>query len=297
MKLRMWSYFLRQALMNIMNNRLVHVIGLGTMFVSILIFGAFLLLFVNLNVWVQGVGQALSMSVYLDDGISVSKRDMITSWIKSLPTAKIDRFIAKKDALKELRGVLGPQAGLLEGLSANPLPASLEVVFEKINGQKIDPERIKKELEKMEGVEEVQYSEEWLKQFKGLLGLIRMTGLIIGGLLCLGILFIITNTIKLTIYSRKEEIEILKLVGATDWFVKIPFLLEGAIQGILSGILALLILLSGYYLFTAEKMLFTGVGVFDLIFLPHKYSLLIFLASVILGLAGSLIAVRRFFDI
>ncbi len=297
MKLRLWSYFLRQALINIMNNRLVHVIGLGTMFVSILIFGAFLLVFVNLSVWVQGLGQTLSMSVYLDDGISESKRDMIASWIKSLPTAKIDRFIAKEDALKELRRVLGPQAGLLEGLSANPLPASLEVVFEKSKGQRIDPERIKKELEKMEGVEEVQYSEEWLKQFKGLLGLIKMTGLIIGGLLCLGILFIITNTIKLTIYSRKEEIEILKLVGATDWFVKIPFLLEGAIQGIFSGILALLILFSGYYLFTAEKMLFTSVGVFDLIFLPHEYSLLIFLASVTLGLAGSLIAVRRFFDI
>ena len=202
-----------------------------------------------------------------------------------------------EDALKDLRTALGSEAGLLEGLSRNPLPASFEVVFTDVESPETGPQRIKKVIEQLDGVDEVQYSEEWLKQFKGLLGLIRMTGLIIGGLLCLGILFIITNTIKLTIYSRKEEIEILKLVGATDWFVKIPFLLEGAIQGILSGILALLILLSGYYLFTAEKLLFTGVGVFDLIFLPPKYSLLIFLASIILGLAGSLIAVRRFFDI
>ncbi len=297
MRLRLWSYFLRQALMNIMNNRLVHVIGLGTMFVSILIFGTFLFLLINLNTWVQGWGHSLSMSVYLEDGISEGKRDMIASWIKSLPTAEIDRFITKEGALKELRHVLGAQAGLLEGLSTNPLPASLEVVFEKGEGHRLDPDRIKKELEKMEGVEEVQYSEDWLKRFKGLMSLIRVGGLIIGGLLCMGILFIVTNTIKLTIYSRKEEIEILKLVGATDWFVKTPFLLEGAIQGILSGIMALLILYSGYYLLSTEKIHFTSLGVFDFIFLPYEYALLIFLASVALGLVGSLIAVGRFFDI
>lgn len=297
MKLRRWSYFLRQALMNIMNNRLVHVIGLGTMLVSILLFGTYLLLFINLNAWVQGWGHSLSMSVYLEEGISEAKRDMIASWIKSLPAAEIERLITKEEALKELRRVLGDQAGLLEGLSANPLPASLQVVFEKGEGQRIDPERIKKELEMLEGVEEVQYSEDWLKQFKGLMRLIRVVGIIIGGFLCMGILFIVTNTIKLTIYSRKEEIEILKLVGATDWFVKMPFLLEGTIQGMVSGILALFILFAGYYLLSTEKIHFANLGVFDLVFFPHGYMLLILLASVALGLVGSLIAVRRFFDI
>jgi cell division transport system permease protein len=283
--------------MNIMNNRLVHLISMGTMLVSILIFGTFLLLFINLNTWVRGWGHSLTMSVYLEDGISDAKRDMIAAWIKSLPTAKIDRLTTKEGALKELGRVLGAQAGLLNGLSTNPLPASFEVVFEKGKGHTIDPERIKKELEKMEGVEEVQYSEDLLKRFEKVMDLIRMSGLIIGGLLCLGVLFIITNTIKLTIYSRKEEIEILKLVGATDWFVKIPFLLEGMVQGVLSGILALLILFSGYCLLAAEKLHFTSLGVFDLVFLPYEYTLLILFVSVALGLTGSLIAVGRFFDI
>ncbi len=297
MRLRLWPYFLKQALINIMENRLVHVIGLGTMLVSVLIFGMFLLLFINLSTWVQGWGQSLSMSVYLEDGISEAKRDMIASWIESLPTAEINRLITKESALEELRRVLGAQARLLDGLSTNPLPASLEVVFEKRQTQRIDPERIKKELEKMEGVEEVQYSEDWLKQFRGLMSLIRIAGLIIGGLLCIGILFIVTNTIRLAIYSRKEEIEILKLVGATDWFIKIPFLLEGAIQGVLSALLALFILFSGYHLLLAKKIHFTGLGVFDFVFLPWEYALLILLASVALGLVGSLLAVRRFFYI
>ena len=247
--------------------------------------------------WVQGWNHSLSMSVYLEDGISDIKRDMIASWIESLPTAKIDRLITKQDALRELRRAMGAQAGLLEGLSANPLPASFEVVFEEKNGQKIDLDTIKKGLQNMEGVEEVQYSEDWLRRFEGLMNMIRLVGFIIGGLLCMGVLFIVTNTIKLAIYSRREEIEILKLVGATDWFVKIPFLLEGIIQGILSGILALLVLFSGYYLLSTKKIYFTSLGVFDFIFLPYEYTLSIFFVSVALGLVGSLIAVRRFFDI
>ena len=297
MRFRSWPYFFRQALTNILNNRVFHAIGLSTMVVSLLIFGTFLILFVNLNAWLEGWGHSLTMSVYLQDGISETKNDEIASLIRKLQGAEIKRFISKEGALRDLRQALGSHAGLLEGLSANPLPASFEVVFKDTGDQKTDPLKIKNELEGIEGVDEVQYSEEWLKRFKGLMNMVRLVGFIIGGLLCLGILFIVTNTIKLTIYSRREEIEILKLVGATDWFVKIPFLLEGVIQGILSGILALLALFSGYLLLSTKKMHFLGLAVLDFVFIPNEYVISILLISVALGLVGSFIAVGRFFDV
>jgi cell division transport system permease protein len=149
----------------------------------------------------------------------------------------------------------------------------------------------------MDGIAEVQFSEEWLHRFKGLMNIIKLVGFVIGGLLCLGIVFIVTNTIKLTIYSRREEIEILKMVGATDWFVKIPFLLEGAIQGILSGIFALGMLYLGYFLLSTKKMHLLGLAGLDFAFLPYEYSLSIVLISSVLGLLGCFIAVGRFFDI
>jgi len=276
---------------------MVHAIGICTMVVSLLIFGAFLILFVNLNTWIQGWGQSLSMSVYLQDGISEVKKDDVTSFIKNLHAAEIRRFISKEEALRDLRSALGSQAGLLEGLSSNPLPASFEVVFKDSEGEKTDPQKTKMDLEAVDGVEEVQYSEEWLKRFEGLLKMIRLVGFIIGGFLCMGILLIVTNTIKLTIYSRRDEIEILKLVGATDWFVKAPFLLEGMIHGILSGILALLALFSGYLLLSTKKIAFVGLAMLDFSFLPHEYALSIICASVALGMVGSLIAVGRFFDV
>jgi cell division transport system permease protein len=267
------------------------------MVVSLLIFGTFLLLFVNLNTWVQGWGHSMSMSVYLNDDISAAQRAEIASFIGNLAEAEIKRFISKDAALRDLRSVLGSQAGVLEGLSDNPLPASFEVAFTDMDDRGTDLKGIKQALQDMDGVEEVQYSEEWLRRFEGLMNIIRLVGFVIGGLLCLGILFIVTNTIKLTIYSRREEIEILKLVGATDWFVKTPYLFEGMIQGILSGVFALVILYLGYFLISTKKMYFLGLAGLDFVFIPYQYTLLIILISVSLGLLGCFIAVGRFFDI
>jgi len=297
MRLKFWPYFFRQALININNNRIVHFISLGTMVVSILIFSIFLLMFVNINMWIEGWGHSLSMSVYLQDGIEKEDHEKIAFHIRSLQGAEIKHFISKKQAFKDLKDALGPEAGFLKILSKNPLPASFEVVFKNVGGLRSDSQKIKKELENIDGVEEVQYSEEWLKRFEGLMNMIRIVGVIVGGLLFIGILFIIINTIKLTIYSRKEEIEILKLVGATDWFVRIPFLLEGVIQGISSGILAVISLFSVYLFLSTKKMHFLGLGVLEFVFIPCEYTLSIFLISIGLGLGGSFIAVRRFFEI
>lgn len=148
MKVKLWPYFFKQALVNIMSNRGIHTVGLSTMIVSILIFGAFLLLFVNFNNWIQGWGHSLSVSVYLRDGINRATRDEVASFIKSLPRAEIKRFISKKGALRDLKNALGTHSGLLEGLSKNPLPASFEVVFKDIEGHKTDPQVIKKRARK-----------------------------------------------------------------------------------------------------------------------------------------------------
>jgi len=279
-----------------MANRMVHLIGLGTMVISLLILGAFLLLFVNVNDWIQGWGSSLTMSVYLKEDVDKAEKAEVAKKIEELESAEIKRFISKDSALNELKNALGPQAGLLEGLSQNPLPASFEVEFRE-TGEGTKPETVKDRLEKLGGVEEVQYSEEWLERFRGLVDLIRVLGFVIGALLCLGALFIVTNTIKLAIYSRKEEIEVLKLVGATDWFVKIPFLMEGMIQGAVSAILALGILFGGYLVLSAEKMYLLRFAMLKFSFIPKEYVVGILLLGTGLGLIGSFIAVGRFFEI
>jgi cell division transport system permease protein len=266
------------------------------MVISFLIFGAFLLLFVNINALIERWGHSLSMSVYLEDGVSRDDTENIIAYIQGLPGAEIRARISKDKALADFKAALGPRAGLLDGLSENPLPASVEVVFGEEAGH-LNPEKIKTGLEGLEGVEEVQYSGEWIRRFEGAIRMVQMVGFVIGGLLCLGVLFIVTNTIKMTIYSRKEEIEILQLVGATDWFVKLPFLLEGVIQGALSGMISVGALYGAYLVLSWKRFYIFGAAPIDFVFIPASYAVLLFAISVFFGLLGSFIAVGRFFDV
>jgi len=296
MKITFFRYFVRQAMRNMVENRLVHLIGLGTMVIAFLMFDAFILIFVNLNSWAQEQGRSLTMSIYFK---GEPERGMIESIKKELlqyPVSITD-FISKDDALKSLRKQLGEKAGLLDGLGENPLPASLEIVLSRdVSGDSL-PYELKTRLERINGVDEVQYSQEWVERFQTIMGAVKIIGLVFGGLLFLAALFIITNTVKLTIYSRKDEIEILKLVGATNRFVKIPFLIEGSIQGFLGGSAALIILFLAYVAIMTKVDLSIGFASLDIIFLSPQFILLLLLMSSIIGFIGSTVSLGRFFRI
>jgi len=297
MRLRFRTYFFKQALRNIRDNLTVHALGLGTMTSSLLIFGIFMLLFTNVANWIHGWGNSLSFSVYLKDDISAYKRDKVDSFLRQLPGKKNLVYISKKDAMVDLKETLGGGAALLDRLSDNPLPASYEVFFDRTQKNDSDAETIKAALAKLEGVADVQCSEEWLNNFRQIMDMVESIFFVVGGLLCLCVILIMTNTAKLTIFYRKNEIEILKLVGATDWFIKVPFLLEGIIQGILAGALTLLMLGGGYLFFATKEIQFFGMNSLDLVFISFGHMALLFLISVALGMIGSLIAIGRFFKV
>ncbi len=199
--------------------------------------------------------------------------------------------------MEDLRRQLGDKAGLLDGLGENPLPASLEIVITRDEGGNSTPYRLKKRLEMVDIVDEVQYSQDWIKRFEAIMEAIKIVGIVLGGLLFLAALFIIINTIKLTIYSRKDEIEILKLVGATNRFVKIPFLIEGSIQGLLGGSVALILLFLAYRILITKVDLRMGFASLDMIFLPTQFILFLLGMSIIVGFIGSTISLGRFFRI
>jgi cell division transport system permease protein len=293
--LRIWAYHFKNAFSGILKNRLIHAISIGTISISLLFLGAFALFVVNVNNWVIEWGKSLSLSVYLEDGVDRTTRKRIEAALEALPGAHRTSFVSKEKAMMDLKATLGSQGGLLDGLTHNPLPASYEVVFQEVNQSRIDPKRIKGDLEKIRGVSEVQYSEQVQERFEAILSMLKVAGLLIGLLLCMAVLFIITNTIRLTIYSRREEIEILKLVGASDWFVKVPFLIEGAVEGAFGGIVALLLLFSFHLLLSVKKVQVLGLPALEVVFLPFSHTAFLAGLSLVLGVAGSFIAIGRFF--
>ena len=288
-------YYFKHAFESILGNRLIYFLSTGTICISLLLFGAFVLISANFTNWVQSWEGSLSLSVYLENGTNEAEKEEIRKAIEALHGAQITAYISKDKAMRDLAETLGSQAGFLEGLTRNPLPASYEVVFRNGDLSREELKEIKDSLETVHGVDEVQYSEQWLEQIEGFVSIIRILGLVVGGLLCVAVLFIVTNTIKLAIYSRRDEIEIYKLVGATDWFVKTPFLIEGAIQGILGAGIALSVLFMAYSLFTVRTIQLFGLPVMDVIFLNNAQCVLIAFLGLVLGLLGSFVAIGRFF--
>ena len=282
---------------NIFNNRLVHLIGVGTMAIAFLIFDAFILIFLNLSYWSEERGKLLTMSVYFKEEPERIVLEDIEKELLHFPGVTIKGFISKDDAMESLRRQLGNKAGLLDGLRENPLPASLEIILSRDRGGNSLPYQLKTRLEGIDIVDEVQYSQEWIERFQAIMEAVKIIGMVVGGLLFLAALFIITNTIKLTIYSRRDEIEILKLVGATNRFVKIPFLIEGSIQGFLGGSVALVILFLIYMIFITRVDLRIGFASLDIIFLPAQFIYFLLLMNIIVGFVGSTISLGRFFRV
>jgi len=286
-------YFTRRALADLFRNRLVHIIGIGTMAIAFLIFDVFLLVFLNVNHWIEEQGSSLTMSVYFKDNPDESELDSVTDKLLQYPEVTIREFISKRDAMRNLKKRMSDKAGILDGLEENPLPASLEIVFSP--GEVADSSRqLKKELEMLEPVDEVQYSNEWVEKVQAVMGAVRFVGIIFGGLLFLAALFIIINTIKLTVYSRQDEVEILKLVGATNRFVKAPFLIEGSLEGLLGGCTALLMLFLCYLAVITKIDLRFGFASLDIAFLPLSFILALLAISAVIGFIGSLISLSRF---
>lgn len=292
--LRRAPFFFVQAVKNLRNNFGVHLIGMGTTTVALVIFGIFLLVFVNVNSWVKGLGGSGTMSVFLENRTDEAQLLSIRDAIESIEGSKIVGYISKEDALHDMKRFLGPHGGLIDALDSNPFPASFEVVFEGKSSPS-DLEAVRSRLEAIEKVESVQFTEEWISSVKGILSVVKVAGIGIGSLLGLGVLMIVTNTMRLTIYSRRDEIEILKMVGATDAFVKAPFFLEGLIHGSVAGAAALAVLFAGYKIFSLNKENILGLGILRFDFLPAACVVALAGAGVFLGLFGTFIALGRFF--
>jgi cell division transport system permease protein len=236
------------------------------------------------------------MTVYLVDEVDSRSRNEILSTIEGFPSAEIKEFTSKDQALVEMRNALGPHAKLLDRLSKNPLPASIEVVFKLTDETATGLHDLEKRLRQLNGIDEIHSSDGMLRRFRGIIGLTATAGFVVTGVLVAGVLFIVTNTIRLTIYSRKEEIEILKLVGATDWFIKAPFLLEGLLHGVLGGGIALLTIFFGYLAIASERVRILDLVVLEFSFLPWRYALSVFLIGLFIGVLGSFISVGRFYE-
>lgn len=236
------TFYTQRAVKDILENRFLNAVTIITIALSVLIVSAFGLFFLNaqdmFNAWEKGV----RIMVYLAPGTSDAQRLDTRYRIQTIAGIKSIRFISKDDALKLMKERMQRQSSLLDNLRENPLPDAFEVslVTETHSPEKI--EFLSRRIESLSAVSEVEYGQQWIERFANFFNLFKLAGYGMGAMFFMATVFIAANTIRLVLYSRREEIRIMRLVGATDTFIKIPFFLEGLIQGFSGSLIGLGIL-------------------------------------------------------
>jgi cell division transport system permease protein len=293
------GYFIRKAFRNFAAHRLVTALTVSTITLALLIIALFLLVFVNMEGTVEQWSRKVVVTVYFEREPLPQELAQLKSRIASVPGTGSLVYVSKADALKRFRDRLKGQESLLEGVAADILPASLDI---SLNREHRSTEAVNiyvARLKKIEGVGEVQYGEEWVRKFLTFFNFIRFLGFLIASFLLLAVLFIVSNTIRLTILARKDELEIQALVGATSLFIKAPFLIEGVVQGAAGAVIAVLLLTGGYFalLSNAANFLAFNPAEAGLIFLPPAYLVALILGGAFLGFVGSLLSLKKFISI
>jgi cell division transport system permease protein len=294
-ELRRTLYFLRSAVGGLRAHPLPSMLAIVTIATSLVPVGAFGLLLRNMEDLVDRFGENIQVTAYLAEGVSASERAELARRVATAEgVARVD-VVSEQQALERFQRSVGSHLSLLDGLEENPLPASLEIVLVAARRTPEGVRRVAESIDGLPGIDEVVFGQEWLEGYERALDLVRGVALGLGAVLALAAVMIVSNTIRLAVYARRDEIEILSLVGASRAFVRTPFLLEGLAQGALGALLALTALYALFRLVLPglESGLQLVLGFAAPRFLVPREAALVVGAGALLGLLGSALALAR----
>ena len=295
MKIRTLEYFVKEAAISLKRNNLMSFASITTVAISLVILGLFLIMVMNLNNMAANLESQVQINVYLEDNLSEAERYEIGNNIKKIKGVEEITFVTKDEAIERFRERLGEQKYLLDALDdANPLPYSYEVKLTL-------PEQVKSaaaEIAEYPGVKTAKFGQEAIEQLFKLTHMIRVFGVVLILFLVFATLFIISNTIRLTVFARRKEIGIMKYVGATDWFIRWPFIMEGMALGFGGALIATLVLRTSYSAITNQIYQ-------SFMFLPlipqypflNNLTILLIVLGMIIGALGSAISLKKFMKV
>ncbi|MFA7483231.1 MAG: permease-like cell division protein FtsX [Vulcanimicrobiota bacterium] len=284
------AYFFREVFTNIRRSPLMSIASVTTVLVLTLILGYFTAVMMNLEALANSLLDEVQVVAYLDDD---ANQVAVAQQLERIPGVQKTHFVSKETALNKL--VERMQGRIkVDDLTRNPLPNSYEVSVVSAD----DLEMVATRAERVAGVDRVKYGEEIAQRMLRFNSLVRGVGVVVLGLLFLSTVLIVSNTIRLTVFARRKEIEIMQMVGAAEWFIRWPFILEGVLQGLLGSVVAAVVV-GGSYAMVIPKLIETinflpMVGAHGL--LPTLLPLLI-LNGAFVGALGSLLSVNKFLKV
>ena len=295
MKVRTIEYYIREVFISLRRNNWMSVASIGTVAVSLFIFGMFLMMVMNMNKLAENMESQVQINVYLLDKVDRQQARDIEKDLKEIEGVESVGFVTKDEAMERFKDRLGDQKTLLDALDeTNPLPDSFEVTVTNPDLVKTAAEK----MEKLEGVECAKYGQDVMEHLFEITRLLRIFGFTLMLVLAFATLFIISNTIRLTVFARRKEIAIMKYVGATDWFIRWPFVMEGMVLGLFGSIIAAMVLRTAYTAM-AEKV-YDTLAFFPLIpeqpFLTY-ITIVVVISGMVVGAIGSAVSIKKFLKV
>lgn len=291
-------YSLREAVQGLVRTCNMSLISIVTISVALIMFGIVSIITLYANGVVNKVQKSEEINVYLKDEMTDAEMLALDETIESMSEVESTRIISKEDAAKEFEEMFG--SDLLLSLKENPLPRSIVITMAEGHRMSSEMEKLAQRIRSVDNVESVEYGKELMSKLDIFFLIFIIVEAILIAFVLAACILVISNTITLTLIARREAIEIMRLVGATDSFIRKPFYIEGLLQGLISGILAFLIFY-GIYLWVQYAIPDINVytymfGIKEIKYLTYPWLVaLIIPAGGFLGVLGSYLAVRRAF--
>lgn len=296
MKINTVKNFISDAFKSLRRNKTISIASALTVAATLFIFGVFMLVAINVNKQVDNVQSKVEVVIFLKDDITYSDQRGVETKLREVSGVKDVIYESKGEALVKFKDQLGDNKALLDSYTndKNPMPNSFIVKIET-------PEvayTVEDSMNNMPGVEEIGNQKDLVDKVAKISSTIKWVGVAIFIILTGVSLFLIGNTIKLTVFSRRREIGIMKFVGATDWFIRWPFIIEGVVIGVIGAIFSNLVLFGAYKMFF-NKMI-SSLITSQLVTPGYIVSYLLaefLLAGILVGAVGSFISLRKFLDV
>lgn len=296
MKFDSVKYSFKDAVKSIVRNKTLSIASIATVAATLFILGSITLVVANVNKAVTKLGSMVEVSIYLEDSITNTQKDAIEKKIEVIDGVNTIKFESKTQALENVKEQLNDTTGdLTEGFEEdNPFPASFTV---NVSEPEIIDDVVSA-IKDMDGIEEIRDARSLIQKISNLTDSVKVSAIVGFIVFILISLFLIGNTIKITVFTRKREIGIMKYVGATDWFIRWPLIIEGVILGIIGAIIAVIILVLGYLVLTSK----ISLDIFDFTLIPVSYIGKVVLwellaCGLFIGAVGSIISMRKFLKV
>ncbi len=296
MKLSLFGFVLRRVRGGLRQLLWTHVLTAGTMGMTLFVFGGFMLVETNLQMLFKGWGEQIQVTAYLHNDVAAEAVAGLLERLQAMPEVERVRHISREQAWRDFQAALGTQSGLLDGLPRDVLPASMEISLKPEHRDGAAVEALAGRLKQEADIASVEYPQEWVERLGLVVLVVEWIKWIFAGVLFLVTFFIVGSTVKLAMLARKDEVEIMQLVGASEELIQAPFVIEGMIQGLAGASMAIVGLVAVYLFFRKEMASMSGLlaPFSELRFLDPAAIFLLLATGLFLGAVGSLISLRRF---